>query len=135
MFDRNRLRDHPPVEAPTMCRLTLAISWLNRNNGSRWCRSSGKEEDMDTTGNGEMKDQLARLGNAWAWIVAHGVASLLAGVVAVLWPSSTLVVIAIIFAAQLPVATVFTGIRRSADGACYGGGFHSPRLAAQCVRR
>jgi uncharacterized membrane protein HdeD (DUF308 family) len=90
---------------------------------------------MDTTGNGEMKDQLARLGNAWAWIVAYGVASLLAGVVAVLWPSSTLVVIAIIFAAQLPVATVFTGIRRSADGACYGGGFHSPRLAAQCVRR
>ncbi len=88
---------------------------------------------MDTTGKGEMKVMLARLGNAWAWIVAYGVASLLAGVVAVLWPSSTLVVIAIIFAAQLPVATAFTGVRRSADGACYGGGFHHPHLQSGTV--
>jgi uncharacterized membrane protein HdeD (DUF308 family) len=39
--------------------------------------------------------------------VAYGVASLLAGVLAVLWPGSTLVVIAIIFAAQLLVAAVY----------------------------
>jgi uncharacterized membrane protein HdeD (DUF308 family) len=50
---------------------------------------------------------LARLGSAWGWIVAYGVASLLAGVIAVLWPSSTLLVIAIIFAVQLLVGAVY----------------------------
>jgi uncharacterized membrane protein HdeD (DUF308 family) len=62
---------------------------------------------MDTTGSGELKVMLARLGNAWGWIVAYGVASLLAGVLAVLWPNSTLVAIAIIFAAQLLVAAIY----------------------------
>ena len=62
---------------------------------------------MDTTGGGDAKAMLARLGGAWGWIVAYGVASLLAGVIAVAWPSSTLVVIAIIFAAQLLVGAVY----------------------------
>src|SRR5260370_5975293 len=62
---------------------------------------------MDATQSGEMKAMLARLGSAWGWIVAYGVASLLAGVIAVAWPSSTLVVIAIIFAAQLLVGAVY----------------------------
>src|SRR5260370_7102227 len=62
---------------------------------------------MDTTQRGEMKAILARLGSAWGWIVAYGVASLLAGVIAVAWPSSTLVVIAIIFAVQLLVGAVY----------------------------
>src|SRR5260370_38173849 len=62
---------------------------------------------MDATQSGEMRAMLARLGSAWGWIVAYGVASLLAGVIAVAWPSSTLVVIAIIFAAQLLVGAVY----------------------------
>ncbi len=62
---------------------------------------------MDTTRGGEMTAMLARLGSAWGWIVAYGVVSLLAGVIAVAWPSSTLVVIAIIFAAQLLVGAVY----------------------------
>ncbi len=62
---------------------------------------------MDTTRGGEMTAMLARLGSAWGWIVAYGVASLLAGVIAVAWPSSTLVVIAIIFAVQLLVGAVY----------------------------
>src|SRR6266550_2294625 len=57
--------------------------------------ATGEKKNMDTTRGGEMKAVLARLGGAWGWIVAYGVASLLAGVIAVLWPSSTLVVIAI----------------------------------------
>jgi hypothetical protein len=44
-------------------------------------------------GAGHRKGRYARLGNGWGWIVAYGVASLLARVGAVLWPSSTLVVI------------------------------------------
>ena len=62
---------------------------------------------MDTTRGGEMTAMLARLGGAWGWIMAYGVATVLAGVVAILWPSSTLVVIAIIFAAQLLVGAVY----------------------------
>jgi uncharacterized membrane protein HdeD (DUF308 family) len=62
---------------------------------------------MDTTRGGEMTAMLARLGSAWGWIVAYGVASLVAGVIAVAWPGSTLVVIAIIFAAQLLVGAVY----------------------------
>src|SRR6266849_483811 len=50
-----------------------------------------QEEPMDTTRGDEMTAMLGRLGSAWGWIVAYGVASLLAGVIAVAWPSSTLV--------------------------------------------
>ena len=62
---------------------------------------------MDATRGGEMTATLGRLGSAWGWIVAYGVASLLAGVIAVAWPGSTLVVIAIIFSAQLLVGAVY----------------------------
>src|SRR5260370_4718724 len=66
-----------------------------------------KEKKMDATRGVEMTAMLARLGRAWGWIVAYGVATLLAGVIAVVWPSSTLVVIAIIFAVQLLVGAVY----------------------------
>lgn len=62
---------------------------------------------MDTTTGGDTRTMLARLGSAWGWIVAYGVVSLLAGITAVAWPSSTLVVIAIIFAAQLLAGAVY----------------------------
>jgi uncharacterized membrane protein HdeD (DUF308 family) len=62
---------------------------------------------MDVVGGGEARAVLARLGQAWGWIVAYGVASVLAGLIAVLWPGATLVVIAIIFAAQLLVAAIY----------------------------
>ncbi|HEX9476645.1 MAG TPA: DUF308 domain-containing protein [Candidatus Dormibacteraeota bacterium] len=62
---------------------------------------------MDATLGVEMRAMLARLGGAWGWIVAYGVASVLAGVIAILWPGSTLVVIGIIFALQLLVAAIY----------------------------
>jgi len=62
---------------------------------------------MDATQDGEMTAMLARLGGAWGWIVAYGVVTVLAGVIAVVWPSSTLVVIAIIFAVQLLVGAIY----------------------------
>src|SRR5260370_39913604 len=66
-----------------------------------------KEDTMDSARGGEMTTTLARLGGAWGWIVAYGVATVLAGVIAGVWPSSTLVVIAIIFAVQLLVGAVY----------------------------
>lgn len=50
---------------------------------------------------------LARLGQAWGWIVAYGALSVLAGIIAILWPGATLVVIAIVFAIQLLFGAVY----------------------------
>src|SRR5260370_19447136 len=88
--------------------LTEAIALLEWNNGSGSCikRQPGGEK-MDTTRGDEMTAMLARLGSAWGWIVAYGAATVLAGAVAILWPSSTLVVIAIIFAVQLLLGAVY----------------------------
>jgi len=55
----------------------------------------------------EMSVVLARLGGAWGWIVAYGALSVLAGIVAILWPGATLAVIAVIFALQLIFAAVY----------------------------
>ena len=55
----------------------------------------------------EMSLVLARLGGAWGWIVAYGVLSVLAGIIAVVWPGATLVVIAIVFALQLLITAVY----------------------------
>src|SRR5690348_8591755 len=70
-------------------------------------QSVTKEDKMDAARGGEMTAMLARLGGAWGWIVAYGVATVLAGVVAIVWPSSTLVVIAIIFAVQLLAGAIY----------------------------
>ena len=55
----------------------------------------------------EMSVVLARLGRAWGWIVAYGVLSVLAGIIAVVWVGATLVVIAIVFALQILFAAVY----------------------------
>src|SRR5262252_7253420 len=62
---------------------------------------------MSTLMGAELEARLRRLGRAWAWILAFGIVSVLAGVVAIVWPSATLVIIAIVFAVQLIVASVF----------------------------
>lgn len=54
----------------------------------------------------DMSAVFSRLGNAWGWFVAYGALSVLAGIIAILWPRPTLAVIAIIFAIQL----IFTAI-------------------------
>lgn len=62
---------------------------------------------MSTLMAGELEARLRRLGRAWAWILAFGIVSILAGLVAIFWPSATLVIIAIVFAVQLIVGGVF----------------------------
>lgn len=62
---------------------------------------------MVTAGGTDMGAALARLGRAWGWMVAYGVLSVLAGVVAIVWPGATLVVIAVVFALQLLVGAVY----------------------------
>lgn len=62
---------------------------------------------MSTLMGSDVEAALRRLGNAWAWILAFGVLSILAGLVAIFWPGATLLVIAIVFAVQLIVGGVF----------------------------
>ena len=50
---------------------------------------------------------LTRLGRSWAWLVAYGVLSIVLGIIAVVWPGRTLVAIAIIFALQLLLTSIF----------------------------
>lgn len=63
--------------------------------------------DMSTAVRSEVDIALGRVGQAWAWILAFGIITALAGLAAVFWPGATLVAIAIIFAVQLIVAGVF----------------------------
>ncbi len=55
----------------------------------------------------DMSGVLARLGANWGWIVAYGALSVLAGIVAILYPHATLAVIAVIFAIQLIFASIY----------------------------
>lgn len=62
---------------------------------------------MDAGIGNQIESALRTLGRAWAWLLAFGIVSILVGVVAIVWPGATLLVIAIVFAVQLIVAGVF----------------------------
>jgi len=46
---------------------------------------------MNASVGSEMESGLARLGQAGGWIVAYGVLTLLAGLIAIVWPGATLI--------------------------------------------
>jgi uncharacterized membrane protein HdeD (DUF308 family) len=52
-------------------------------------------------------DMLARVGRHWGWLLTFGIISLAAGIVVLVWPGKTLVVIAVLFGIQLIVAGIF----------------------------
>lgn len=62
---------------------------------------------MDAAIGSGVRDYFTRLGRAWGWFVAYGVLSVLAGIIAVVYPGATLVAIAIIFAIQLLLTSIF----------------------------
>ena len=62
---------------------------------------------MDATVGREVQVFFERLGRAWVWVVAYGVLSVLAGIIAIVYPGATLVVIALIFALQLLLTAIF----------------------------
>ncbi|HEY4026250.1 MAG TPA: DUF308 domain-containing protein, partial [Candidatus Dormibacteraeota bacterium] len=59
-----------------------------------------------STGN-DFELALRTIGRAWAWLLAFGIISIIAGLAAIFWPGPTLLVIAIVFAVQLIVGGVF----------------------------
>jgi uncharacterized membrane protein HdeD (DUF308 family) len=55
----------------------------------------------------DLDSMLSAVGRAWGWLLAFGIISVLAGLVAIFWPGSALLVVAYIFGAYLLVGGVF----------------------------
>jgi uncharacterized membrane protein HdeD (DUF308 family) len=62
---------------------------------------------MDRELRTDAADMLARVGRHWGWVLAFGIITLLAGLLALVWPGRTIVVIAVLFGIQLLVAGIF----------------------------
>jgi uncharacterized membrane protein HdeD (DUF308 family) len=52
-------------------------------------------------------DMLARVGRHWGWLLAFGIITVVAGIVALAWPGPTLVVLAVLFGIELVVLGVY----------------------------
>jgi uncharacterized membrane protein HdeD (DUF308 family) len=65
-------------------------------------------------------DMLGRVGRHWGWLLAFGVITVVAGIVALAWPGVTLLVIAIVFGIELVVLGIFRFV--AAFGHDVGGG-------------
>jgi uncharacterized membrane protein HdeD (DUF308 family) len=66
-----------------------------------------KEAPMDRQVRTDVADVLAGVGRHWGWVLTFGIVTLLAGLLALAWPGRTIVVIAVLFGAQLVVAGIF----------------------------
>jgi uncharacterized membrane protein HdeD (DUF308 family) len=62
---------------------------------------------MDSQRGGDAADMLAGVGRHWGWVLAFGIITLLAGLLTLAWPGRTIVVVAVLFGAQLVVAGIF----------------------------
>ena len=56
---------------------------------------------------GDPADVVARVGGHWGWVLAFGIITLLIGIVALVWPGRTLLVVAVLFGIQLIVMGIF----------------------------
>jgi uncharacterized membrane protein HdeD (DUF308 family) len=52
-------------------------------------------------------DMLGRVGRHWGWLLAFGIITVVAGIVALAWPGPTLVVLAVLFGIELVVLGVY----------------------------
>jgi uncharacterized membrane protein HdeD (DUF308 family) len=53
------------------------------------------------------RSSFVRLGRAWGWLLAYGVLSVLTGIIAVFFTGAALVAIAIVFALQLLITSIY----------------------------
>jgi uncharacterized membrane protein HdeD (DUF308 family) len=62
---------------------------------------------MERTLRSDAADVLADVGRHWGWVLAFGIVTLLAGILALIWTGRTVVVLAVLFGIQLVVAGIF----------------------------
>jgi uncharacterized membrane protein HdeD (DUF308 family) len=70
---------------------------------------------------GDVADVLAGIGRHWGWVLAFGIITVAAGLIALVWPGRTVVVIAVLFGIQLVVAGIFRFIAAFAVDEATGG--------------
>src|ERR1700759_4823687 len=82
-----------PAENQGLSSVKLRLSgwWLMVRTGFR------------NRGGTDVHDQVTRVGRAWWWPAFFGVVSIVAGVLALAWPGPTLLVLAVLFGAELIV--------------------------------
>jgi uncharacterized membrane protein HdeD (DUF308 family) len=80
-----------------------------------------KEAPMDRELRGDAADMLASIGRHWGWVLTFGIITLLVGLLAIVWPGRTLVVIAVLFGIQLVVAGIFRFVMALAADEASGG--------------
>lgn len=73
---------------------------------------------MTTQTADDMGDALLRAGRSWGWALAFGIVSAVAGLLALVWPGKTLVVLAVLVGLQLVIA----GIYRFVEAVAFGDG-------------
>jgi uncharacterized membrane protein HdeD (DUF308 family) len=66
-------------------------------------------------------DMVAGVGRHWGWVLAFGIITLAIGVIALIWPGRTLIVIAVLFGIQLIVMGIFRFVAAFAAGDVGGG--------------
>ena len=62
---------------------------------------------MDRELRTDAADMLAGVGRHWGWVLVFGIVTVLAGLLAIVWPGRTIVAIAVLFGIQLVVAGIF----------------------------
>lgn len=66
-------------------------------------------------------DMLGQIGKHWGWALAFGLITVAAGIVTLVWPGRTLVVIAVLFGIQLVVTGIFRFVAAFAFDMLSGG--------------
>ena len=64
---------------------------------------------------------IGRLGRQWGWVFAYGLLTVLAGVAVLVWPSETLMVLAVLFGIQLIITGIFRFVAALATDDLTGG--------------
>ena len=72
-------------------------------------------------GGTDVHDQVTRVGRAWWWPALFGVVSIIAGVLALAWPGPTLLVLAVLFGAELIVWGIYRLVGAVTFGDAGGG--------------
>ena len=76
---------------------------------------------MVTGMRGDPADLMARVGRHWGWVLAFGIVTFLIGIVALVWPGRTLIVVAVLFGIQLIVMGIFRFVSAIASDDLTGG--------------
>jgi uncharacterized membrane protein HdeD (DUF308 family) len=76
---------------------------------------------VSETPSGPVPESIARLGDHWGLVVGYGVVTIVIGLVLAIWPSETLVVLAVLLSIQLMINGIFQLINAFAAHTVDGG--------------